>query len=285
METAWPTTILRIRDAGATTAEDWLAIERPLELRARTGAGGAERVVSTTMRTPGEDQALAAGFLFSERVISQARQIRWLEQVADDSILIELDADAEVALAATQRPFVTTGACGVCGRTTLDALLAIPEGAAGPERRLPQVAAAVIHGLPAGLKGAQATFTRTGGLHAAGLFTTSGAVRAVHEDVGRHNAVDKLVGTLLLAGELPARDAVLAVSGRASFELVQKAATAGLPVMAAVGAPSSLAVDIARRAGMTLLGFVRERGFNIYCGAERISGMESAAERESAASA
>jgi FdhD protein len=135
------------------------------------------------------------------------------------------------------------------------------------------VSAHVIHGLPAALREAQATFDRTGGLHAAGLFSPDGALCAVHEDVGRHNAVDKLVGTLLLADLLPARDAVLVVSGRASFELVQKAAAAGFPVMVAVGAPSSLAVQIAQASDLTLVGFAREQRFNVYAGAQRLSGI------------
>jgi len=278
MATELQTTVFRIRGAAATTTEDWLAVERPLEIRART-AEGNQRVVSTTMRTPGEDRALTAGFLFSERVIKHSREIRLLENLDDDTVLIELGPEAEAALAATQRPFVTTGACGVCGRTSLDTLWAVGEN--GPTTaarggRAPRISANIVHRLPSALRTAQAAFARTGGLHAAGLFTMDGRPRAVHEDVGRHNAVDKLVGTLLLAGQLPACDGVLVVSGRASFELVQKAAIAEIPVMVAVGAPSSLAVEIARQAGMTLLGFVRDDGFNAYCGAERLSGIEEA---------
>ena len=193
-------------------------------------------------------------------------------------VLVELGQDAEEALDATKRDFVTSGACGVCGRTSLDTLLACAdrEGSRGRADAPFRVRASVIHGLPAALRTAQATFARTGGLHAAGLFGPDGCRRAVHEDVGRHNAVDKLVGTLLLAGRLPVDDAILVVSGRASFELVQKASVAGIPLMVAVGAPSSLAVEIARAVGMTLLGFARDSGFNVYSGAQRLSNMEEA---------
>jgi FdhD protein len=166
---------------------------------------------------------------------------------------------------------VTSAACGVCGRENLDGLAT---AACPPGLDQPRVSAAVIQRLPAALREAQPAFNRTGGLHAAGLFSSDGRTRAVHEDVGRHNAVDKLVGTLLLAGGLPASDAVLMVSGRASFELCQKAEAAGIPVLAAVGAPSSAAVERARAAGMTLLGFVRDGGFNVYCGQQRIVGLE-----------
>ncbi|MFL5307617.1 MAG: formate dehydrogenase accessory sulfurtransferase FdhD [Polyangia bacterium] len=263
-ETSAP--VVRVRGGTVATSDDWLAVERPLELRARVD--GQERVVSTTMRTPGDDRALAVGFLYGERVIGSARQLRALESLDDDTIVIELDAAGTAALAAAQRPFVTTGACGVCGRLSVDDLLSVPRRTAGA----PPLPHSIIRALPEALRAAQATFARTGGLHAAGLFSADGARVAVFEDVGRHNAVDKLVGTRLLEGSLPDADGVLVVSGRASFELVQKAAVAGFGTMIAVGAPSSLAVDVARQAGMTLIGFARADGFNIYCGAEYVAG-------------
>jgi len=275
-EAARAAQVVRVRGQEANTASDWLAIERPLEIRAR--AGGGTRVVSTTMRTPGQDRALVAGFLFAEGVIANAGDLLALETVSEDAVVVELPPSALAALEATRRPFVTTGACGVCGRASMEGLQGPrdlgPTGAAesGPSGGF-TVSATVIHGLPAALREAQATFDRTGGLHAAGLFTAGGALRAVHEDVGRHNAVDKLVGALLLADGLPAVDGVLMVSGRASFELVQKAAAAGIPVMVAVGAPSSLAVEIAEAAGLTLVGFAREQRFNVYAGPHRVSGI------------
>ncbi|HEY2899085.1 MAG TPA: formate dehydrogenase accessory sulfurtransferase FdhD [Polyangia bacterium] len=274
MMKAQETDVVRVRAAGTTSASDWVAIERPLEIRVR--AGETERVLSTTMRTPGDDRALAAGFLYAERVIRHPRQLCAVESVGDDAVMVQLDAAAAADIEAAQRPFVTSGACGVCGRKDLRALFDL-SGAPGDgsprDPRWPRLAPAVIHALPSGLRAAQATFARTGGLHAAGLFTVDGVARAVHEDVGRHNAVDKLVGTFILDGRLPDADCVLVVSGRASFELVQKAAVAAIPIMVAVGAPSSLAVEVARDAGMTLLGFVRDGGFNIYCGAARIVGV------------
>jgi FdhD protein len=267
--------VLRVRGAVTTAAQDWLAVERPLQIRAR--AGGVVHVVSTTMRTPGEDRALAAGFLFGERVIRDVGQIRALDTVDDDTVIVELAPEAEAALEATRRPFVTSGACGVCGRANLDDLLTVaPDDRERRARLGPKIAARVVHGLPSALRAAQTAFARTGGLHAAGLFTPAGVALDVHEDVGRHNAVDKLVGTALLGGRLPDPSSVLVVSGRASFELVQKAAVAGLSVMVAVGAPSSLAVEIARGAGMTLLGFARDDRFNVYCGAERVEGVGGA---------
>jgi FdhD protein len=267
------TGILKVRGDAVSFTRDRVAVERPLQIRVRVG-DQPERVLSTTMRTPGEDPALAAGFLYAERVLRDRTGVLGLHQLDSDTVLVELEDGAAAALEASARPFVTTAACGVCGRTSLDGM----EGGRAPLEPTsgPFVDAAVVHRLPGVLRQAQANFERTGGLHAAGLFAADGALRAVHEDVGRHNAVDKLVGTLLLAGALPASDGVLVVSGRASYELVQKAEAAGMPVLAAVGAPSSAAVERAEAAGMTLLGFVRERGFNVYCGSARVVGLPSA---------
>ncbi len=256
---------MSVRGTTATAMRDEVAVEQALQIRTR-GADG-ERPLATTMRTPGEDRALAAGFLYAEGIVAGRDALLALEQTDEDTVTVALDAAATAAAAASDRRFVVTGACGVCGRPDLDALAA---GRIAPPHDRPRVAAATIHGLPAALRRAQATFARTGGLHAAGLFDPDGTLRAAYEDVGRHNAVDKLVGTLLLTGALPAADGVLVVSGRASYELVQKAAAAGIPILAAVGAPSSLAVEQATAAGMTLLGFVRDGGFNIYSGEARI---------------
>lgn len=257
-------------------AEDRLAVEAPLELRVR-GAGGGEagaaRRLAITMRTPGEDAELAVGFLFTEGIVRTGDEV--LAVAANDgdaagSVVVTL---AERALARAEgkgRPFAVTSACGVCGGAG-----SLAEIAATPEREVrggePLVEPAVVHRLPELLRAGQPGFAATGGQHAAGLFDAAGVLLRSREDVGRHNAVDKLVGSLLLGdGALPAERCLLLVSGRASFELVQKARMAGIPVLAAVGAPSSLAVELARQAGMTLLGFVRGGRFNVYCGGERL---------------
>jgi FdhD protein len=271
MEQALETPVVRVRGDVVSAARDRVAIERPLQIRVRIG--DEERVLSTTMRTPGDDVALAVGFLHAEGVLAGADTLRGAEQIDADGVRVELAPSAAGALAASMRPFVTSAACGVCGRESLDGLAS---GSAAPPEADARIAAAIIHQLPAALRDAQATFDRTGGLHAAALFSLAGERLAAAEDVGRHNAVDKLIGRQLLAGCLPARAAVLMLSGRASFELVQKAEAAGIPIVAAVGAPSSLAVERAAAAGMTLLGFVRDGGFNVYCGAARIAGLTGA---------
>lgn len=246
-----------------------LAIEEPLEIRVRLAGAAEERRLAMTMRTPGDDRELAAGFLFTEGVVSRREQIGAVV-VGSDHVRVELAAGVVLPAAGPTRSFMMTSACGVCGRSSTEGLRAQPPGPLAAGR--PTLAAAIVPGLPAALLRAQATFAATGGIHAAGLFTPAGELRLLREDVGRHNAVDKVVGALLLRGELPAEDAVLLVSGRASFELVQKALMAQIAVLAAVGAPSSLAVELAEEAGMSLLGFVREGRFTIYSGAERITG-------------
>ena len=244
-----------------TQFQDLLAVEEPVEIR----IGPA--TVSITMRTPGHDVELAAGFLFTEGILTGHHQIRSMQQ-ASNSVTVELSADVEVDLARLERHFYTTSSCGVCGRASIEALRATncPVIARDGPIFPPQA----IHALPDRLREAQAVFDRTGGLHAAALFDTTGALRSLREDVGRHNAVDKVIGAEMLAGRTPCSDRLLFVSGRTSFELVQKTLMAGIPILAAVGAPSSLAVEVARRFGITLLGFVRGSRFNIYSGAQRI---------------
>ncbi len=257
---------------------DQLAVEEPLEIRLAFGPAGQrdERSISITMRTPGHDAELAAGFLFGEGIVRGNRDIEAIRHCGSEAgaaggfnvVRVELRPDLAVDLARLERHFYTTSSCGVCGKSSLDALEVTAAPLASPDQF--RVAAATIHGLPKKLRETQAVFDRTGGLHAAALFDPEGHLIELREDVGRHNAVDKLIGSQLLAGRLPLSDRGMMVSGRASFELVQKAVVAGIPLLAAVGAPSSLAVELAQRFGATLLGFVRDLRFNIYCGTERI---------------
>jgi FdhD protein len=268
----------RVDDRGQHAERDVLAVEEPLEIRLHLEVDGrlVRRTVSVTMRTPGDDPSLAAGFLFTEGILRDPSQVEDIRPCgpfvgagrARNVVRVQLRPGTEVDLARLERHFYTTSSCGVCGKTSIEALQATSCFALPPAR--PVIAAALVHQLPELLRDAQAVFDRTGGLHASALFDTSGRLHALREDVGRHNALDKVIGAEFLAGRLPAHDRILLVSGRASFELVQKAIMAGIPVLAAVGAPSSLAVQLAASAGMTLLGFVRDGRFNVYAGAERL---------------
>lgn len=270
----------RVDEDGRRAAHDVVAVEEPLEIRLHVEVDGRleRRTVSVTMRTPGDDRSLAAGFLFTEGILrdpSQVEEIRSCGPSAGDGrarnvVRVQLRPGTTVDLARLERHFYTTSSCGVCGKTSIEALQATSCFALPPAG--PMIDAALVHRLPRLLREAQAVFDRTGGLHASALFDADGRLHALREDVGRHNALDKVIGAEFLAGRLPAHRRVLLVSGRASFELVQKAIMAGIPVLAAVGAPSSLAVQLATSAGMTLLGFVRDGRFNIYAGAERVRG-------------
>jgi FdhD protein len=264
--------VARVRGFLRETRDDQVAVEEPLEIRLGydDGTGRHTRSVSVTMRTPGDDEDLAVGFLFSESIVRSAADIAFVKPCSgDNTVRVELEDGVAVDLDRLERHFYTTSSCGVCGKTSLDALHA--EGIASVAGNL-QLARSDLEKLPDRLREAQPVFTRTGGLHAAGAFDASGALQLVREDVGRHNAVDKVVGALLRERRLPATGLGLVVSGRASFELMQKTVVAGMPLLAAVGAPSSLAVEMAREFNVTLVGFLRDRSFNVYAGEERISG-------------
>jgi FdhD protein len=271
--------ILRIEETGIEARQDAVAIEEPLEIQLNYEKRGGLRVnksISVTMRTPGYDEELAAGFLFTEGILTDRMQIEGIAAVAakpgapinGNSVRVSLRTAVEVDLRTLERHFYTTSSCGVCGKTSLEALGTTGQIALPPDE--PLVEAGVIASLPQALRRTQAVFERTGGIHAAALFDPTGTLLAVREDIGRHNAVDKLIGGEFLGGRVPLSRTILLVSGRASFELMQKAVMAGIPIMAAVGAPSSLAVEVARQFGATLLGFVREGRFNVYAGANRI---------------
>jgi FdhD protein len=267
---------------------DLLAAEEPLGIR----VGG--QAVTLTMRTPGDDVELAAGFLVSEGVVRRGSDIARIRICSGDECghsghegtgnIADVTLGPDAAAAPPRRGFLTTSACGVCGKASISELLVLPETGVSPD--LARVSPEVLAGLPDRLRAAQRVFASTGGLHAAGLFTADGELLCAREDVGRHNAVDKVVGWALLSGRLPLAGCVLLVSGRASFELVQKAVLAGCPVLAAVSAPSSLAAELAAQAGLTLVGFLRGSSMNVYAGEQRIaSGAAVSAETGPAAQA
>lgn len=258
--------LVRVTRHGTEADQDLVAVEAPLTVDVTT-ADGQVHPFGILMRTPGDDEALALGALVSEGVI--AGRADWDHVVTSaDRVVVSLRATATIE-SLRRRVGPTTSACGLCGRVEILALERhTPAG--DTEGAMPQVTVDVVTSLPERLRAAQAAFAQTGGLHAAGVFAPSGALVTAHEDVGRHNAVDKAIGTLLQRGQLPAVTLILAVSGRVAYEIVQKAAAAGLRVIVAVGAPTDLAVDAARAAGITLVGFTRDGRANIYTRPDRI---------------
>jgi FdhD protein len=278
-----------LRDAGNARRSDVIAVEEPLEIRLmRDGLpeadenGGTGRSISITMRTPGHDAELAVGFLYGEGLLREPRDVvdTGFCGATGNILRVTVRADLPLDLARVTRNFYTTSSCGVCGKASIEAV-----AASAGDRRISSeliVRESVLRALPDTLRKSQAGFAETGGMHAVGLFSAEGELLASREDVGRHNAMDKLVGAALLGGELPWRDRVLLLSGRASFELVQKATMAGAPIVAAIGAPSTLAVEMAESAGITLVAFLRPAGCNVYCNAWRVRpGRANGATRES----
>jgi FdhD protein len=265
--------VWRVTGGHTEVREDSLATEEPLEIRlAWTTAEGEQgrSTVAVTMRTPGADHELAAGFLFAEGVIDRFDRIRAIAPVETNVVEVELAGGPAPVLQSLDRHFFATSACGVCGKAGLEALrlrvpAALPAG--------PVVDPAVIRALPDRLREAQGLFTATGGLHAAGLFDASGRLLAVREDVGRHNALDKLVGWALASGLPPLHEHLVMASGRTSYEILQKSLVVGVPIVCAVSAPSSLAVELAERFGVTLIGFLRGDRFNVYSAPERVAGV------------
>jgi FdhD protein len=271
--------IRRVNGTRSQQESDEVAVEEPLEIQlcSETAAGSAARSISITMRTPGEDADLALGFLFTEGIIESADQVASIahrgeadpETGLQNTVRVELLPDVVVDLGKLERHFYTTSSCGVCGKASLDALRVT--GQSSLAHCANAFARDVIVSLPDRVEDKQRVFTKTGGLHAAAVFDSQGEIIVVKEDVGRHNATDKAIGSLLQAGDLPGNNYGLLVSGRASFELMQKALVAGIPLLVAVGAPSSLAVQMAKEFDMTLVGFLRGSKFNVYAGPERIS--------------
>ncbi len=263
--------IHRVRGAALSEDQDRIVLEEPLEIRLGYHEAGRDvrKSISVTMRTPGKDRELAVGFLFTEGILRTPADVRAVTPCATpNTIRVDLREGVELDLGRLQRHFYSSSSCGVCGKSSLESL-AVPGlrsfGEAGP-----LFEAKWLHQVPGEVRRAQAVFDQTGGIHAAALFTSHGELVSVFEDVGRHNAVDKLIGERFLANALPLSDHLLFVSGRASFELMQKACVAGIRCLIAVGAPSSLAVDLAKRFDMTLIGFLREDRFNVYHGQWRV---------------
>lgn len=276
----------------ATT--DLLAVEEPLEIQLAHGPSDSRKVksISVTMRTPGHDFELVSGFLLTEGIVSDSADISKITFVAGSSnelqpplasrervmlpyqperniVRVELGPEVAVSMANLERNFYTTSSCGICGKASLLALRSV---CPPRTKNSLSVSASLLYSLPGRLRSGQDVFERTGGLHASGLFDSEGCLHAIREDVGRHNAVDKLIGAELLADRIPLCDRILLLSGRASFELLQKALMAGISMVVSVGAPSSLAVQVAREFDITLVGFLRDDHFNVYHGAGHISG-------------
>lgn len=262
--------ITKIQGTETTPTLDHITSEEPLEISLTVPSAKPKiykKSVSITMRTPGADLELALGFLFSEGIITDRKQL--LENFQEENkINLVLDLDPEFDLSRLERHFYTSSSCGVCGKASIDALrVQVPKGSHTPI----QVTSSVLKSLPQKLREAQKQFDATGGIHAAALFTDAGELVLLREDVGRHNALDKLIGATLPDENLEAADHILLLSGRISFELVHKAAVAGITCVAAIGAPSTLAIDTAEEFGMTLIGFLKASGFNIYNGVGRVS--------------
>jgi FdhD protein len=253
--------IRRKRDGELEYLPDDLTIEEPLEIRI------GRKVLATTMRTPGHDEELAAGFLVSEGIVRQGQEIARISTSQDNIVIVDLAASVKVKLSSAQRLGTISTSCGLCGKTSIDG---IRQNFPAIEAANARITIETLLALPQKLRNAQSDFTRTGGIHAAGIFDLTGQLKIVREDIGRHNAVDKAIGRAFLDGLLPLSQHGLLVSGRASFEIMQKALAAGIPIVAAVSAPSTLAVDFARESNQTLIGFLRPPSFNIYSHIERV---------------
>lgn len=269
----------RIEDGKALARTDILAREEPLEIKLEYGPQGRRqsRSLAVAMRSPGQDEELAAGFLFTEGIIGKAGDIKNMRHVGgalapearENILLVELAEELPVDFDKLNRHFYTSSSCGVCGKASIDMVRSV--SCYFPRRGHPLIYAETLRALPDKLSEQQAIFECTGGIHAAASFSPHGELLMMREDVGRHNALDKLIGASLMKGQIPLRGQAVLLSGRLSFELVQKSVMAGVPILAAVGAPSSLAVELGEEYGMTLVGFLRGQAFNVYCGEERVA--------------
>ena len=267
-----PARVIKITSHDIADMDDQLVVEEPLEIQLQYGnaENRIQKSISVTMRTPGHDIELAAGFLFTEGIIKRAADILFVEQERPDNnkLLFALQENVVPGIQKGERNFYTTSSCGVCGKSSIDAIKAV--SFYKNEKQNCRLKAEMFYDLQEDLKTRQPVFETTGGIHASALFDLEGNFIMAREDVGRHNALDKLIGASLLNDELPLTDTVLLLSGRASFELIQKASMAGIRIVAAVGAPSSLAVELAKESNITLLGFLRNERFNVYSCEDRI---------------
>lgn len=260
--------VRRVSNATASDISDMLAVEEPLEIRLKAKT---EKPVSITMRTPGNDEELALGFLFTEGILRSSKDIHQVSKSPFDEnvITVELKAGTEPDLNRLERNFYTTSSCGVCGKSSLDAVRSL--STFGPAEDSFVASAAQLQSLQGKLKNRQQVFEQTGGLHCSALFDLEGNLLLLREDVGRHNALDKVIGAMFRDNQLPLRHTLLLLSGRISFELVQKAMMAGIPFVAAIGAPSTLAVELAEENKMSLVGFLKDNQFTIYSGKQRVA--------------
>ena len=269
-----------VLDADTIREPDWLSTEEPLEIRVLfTGDDGRlkDRSLSITMRTPGDDRELAVGFLMSEGIVHRPTDVESFQwcgpvvegQTSTNQLTVHLAESVRLNMADLQRHFYTTSSCGICGTASLEAVRSkISQNAISGG---PVVSGQVIYKLPQRLRDAQSVFDSTGGLHAAGLFDTTGQLIELKEDVGRHNALDKLLGSQFLSARVPLSQSIVVLSGRASFELIQKSVAGGVPIVVVVGAPSTLAVELAREFNVTLIGFASGKRFNVYSGFDRVT--------------
>jgi FdhD protein len=271
--------IAKYADGHYEQAEDILVVEEPLEIKLAYNSRGqqVQRSLAVTMRTPGQDDALALGFLLSEGIIGHIRQIVRTQHIgqrldpgaAENILLVELHKEVKVDFESLNRHFYTSSSCGICGKASIE--MVKTNTCYFPRPDFPVISPGMVRQLPERLRNAQTVFEDTGGIHAAALFDASGNLLFIQEDVGRHNALDKLIGLAMQEGIFPLREHIILLSGRISFELVQKALMAGVPIIAAIGAPSSLAVELADEYGMTLIGFLRNERFNVYGGWGRVA--------------
>ncbi|WP_027388109.1 formate dehydrogenase accessory sulfurtransferase FdhD [Chryseobacterium gregarium] len=270
--------IVKVKDRLSFACTDEVSVEEPLEIRISYEAESRKvsRNISVTMRTPGNDPELAVGFLFTEGIISAPEQVKTVchpqaacSRTGENTVMVELAGGHMPELMNADRNFYTTSSCGVCGKGSIESIRTVSMFR-DLEKEPHSIAAETLCHLPEKLRTFQSNFSATGGIHASGIFDLNGNLLALREDVGRHNALDKLIGNAFMAGQLPLSSHILLLSGRASFELIQKAAMAGISIVAAIGAPSSLAVDLAKESDMTLLGFLRDNRFNIYAKSRRL---------------